>query len=107
MPISLFQKPESHLGSHRYLRDERPDRDENRRRGEVPHVLMIGLGPNIRGGMTSVIEAYLQSRLWLKYSFSWLSTYDDRGPVERLGRLLAQRSQAAERPSDEGRETDT
>lgn len=47
-------------------------------------MLMIGPGPNVRGGITSVIAAYMQSRTWQRYSFNWLSTYDDRGPIWKI-----------------------
>jgi len=54
-----------------------------RRRAEI-HVLMVGPGPNVRGGITAVIAAYRQSKIWKEYSFTWLSTYDDRGPVRKI-----------------------
>jgi glycosyltransferase involved in cell wall biosynthesis len=80
----LLQKPEPCLTLYREARDKRADRPGINRHGKIPHVLMIGLGPNVRGGITSVIEAYLQSRLWRRYSFSWLHTYDDRGPIRKI-----------------------
>ena len=45
---------------------------------------MVGPGPQVRGGITSVIAAYMQSELCQRYSLSWLSTYDDRGPIRKI-----------------------
>jgi glycosyltransferase involved in cell wall biosynthesis len=72
------------MALYREVRDKQLNRTEIRRHGRFPHVLMIGLGPNVRGGITSVIEAYLHSRLWRMYSFNWLPTYDDRGPMRKI-----------------------
>ena len=50
----------------------------------APRVLMVGPGPRVRGGVNSVIAVYQQSHLWQKYSINWLSTYDDRGPIQKI-----------------------
>ena len=62
---------------------------ERKRTGEasmrqIPCVLMVGPGPNVRGGINSVISAYQQSTMWRRYSCKWLSTYDDRSPVHKI-----------------------
>jgi glycosyltransferase involved in cell wall biosynthesis len=54
------------------------------RRAKTQHVLMVGPGPHVRGGITAVIAAYKQSQIWKDYSFTWLSTYDDRGPIRKI-----------------------
>jgi glycosyltransferase involved in cell wall biosynthesis len=52
--------------------------------GKCARVLMVGPGPNVRGGVNSVIAVFMQSKLWRRYSFHWLSTYDDRGPIRKI-----------------------
>ena len=84
MPISLFQRPEAIPASCREVLGKEPVRNERSRRVEAPHVLMVGPGPNVRGGINPVIAAYLQSQLSRRYSFNWLSTYDDRGPMRKI-----------------------
>lgn len=50
----------------------------------MPRVLMVGPGPRVRGGITSVIANYQKCRIWTEYSITWLSTYDDRGPIRKI-----------------------
>ena len=64
--------------------DSQADCTERSRRGEVPRVLIVGPGPNVRGGINSVIAAYLDSQILQRYSFEWLSTFDDRGPIRKI-----------------------
>jgi glycosyltransferase involved in cell wall biosynthesis len=64
--------------------DNQPDCTERSRRGEAPRVLMVGPGPNVRGGINSVIAAYLESKSLQMYSFEWLSTFDDRSPIRKI-----------------------
>lgn len=64
--------------------DNQPDCTERSRRGEVPRVLMVGPGPNVRGGINSVIAAYLESNLLQMHSIEWLSTFDDRSPIRKI-----------------------
>jgi glycosyltransferase involved in cell wall biosynthesis len=45
---------------------------------------MVGPGPRVRGGITAVIATFQQCRIWSEYSITWLSTYDDRGPVRKI-----------------------
>ena len=50
----------------------------------VPKVLIIGPGPTVRGGITTVIDAYRHSFLWSKYSCSWLSSYEDTSVLAKI-----------------------
>jgi glycosyltransferase involved in cell wall biosynthesis len=45
---------------------------------------MVGPGPRVRGGITAVIATFQECRIWREYSITWLSTYDDRGPVRKI-----------------------
>jgi glycosyltransferase involved in cell wall biosynthesis len=47
-------------------------------------VLMVGPGPQVRGGINSVIATLMESPLSQRYSFVWLSTYDDRGSWRKI-----------------------
>src|SRR5947209_7934885 len=79
--IPVYRKAEGRLAPQPEVQDTQPIRAEKIPHGENPRVLMVGPGPQVRGGITSVITAYMESPLCEKYSFSWLSTYDDRGPI--------------------------
>jgi len=80
----LFRQSEALLSLEPEVQEKQPHRAERIRHGENPHVLMVGPGPQVRGGITSVIAAYMQSELCQRYSLSWLSTYDDRGPIRKI-----------------------
>jgi glycosyltransferase involved in cell wall biosynthesis len=84
MAIPLFRQSEVHLALESGVQEKQPNRAQRNRHGENPRVLMVGPGPHVRGGVTSVITAYMESELWQKYSLSWLSTYDDRGPIRKI-----------------------
>ena len=84
MNISLFRQTEACLALDRETQDRQPERTKRRRYGDAPHVLMIGPGPMVRGGINSVIAALLESDLWQRYSFEWLSTFDDRSPIRKI-----------------------
>lgn len=57
-------------------------------REEIPHVLLVGPGPHGRGGINSVIAAYVESPLSQRCSFTWLSTFDNRSSVRKLMAVL-------------------
>jgi glycosyltransferase involved in cell wall biosynthesis len=76
--------PELHLALKPEVQEKQPNRAERSRHGENPHVLMVGPGPQVRGGINSKIAVYMESQLSQKYSFVWLSTYDDRGPMRKI-----------------------
>ena len=84
MTTPLFRQYEALLTLEPEVQEKRPHRPGRIRHGENPHVLMVGPGPHVRGGITSVIAAYMQSQLCQRYSFRWLSTYDDRGPIRKI-----------------------
>jgi glycosyltransferase involved in cell wall biosynthesis len=86
MPISLFQQLDANPGLHHKMQDKHQDRMDPD--GERRHVLMVGPGPNVRGGINSVIAAYMQSKLRQQYACDWLSTYDDRGPFRKIAAAL-------------------
>src|ERR1017187_3079631 len=47
-------------------------------------VLMIGPGPQVRGGINVVIQSYFESPLSQWHSIRWLSTYDDRSIIRKI-----------------------
>jgi hypothetical protein len=61
--------PELHLALKPEVQEKLPNRAERSRHGENPHVLTVGPGPQVRGGINSVIAVYMESRLSQKYSF--------------------------------------
>ncbi len=50
---------------------------------EHRRVLMLGPGPQVRGGITAVIRAYIQNGIGL-YQLEWLSTYSDRSSLRKI-----------------------
>ena len=49
-----------------------------------PQVLVVAPGPELRGGITSVVLAHQSTPTWVKFSCNWLNTYSDRGGVYKL-----------------------
>ena len=84
MLTSTVSKSDGASAVGRELRDALRRIELNGGPAREPRVLMVGPGPRVRGGITSVIAAYGQSRVWRGRSFRWLSTYDDRGPVRKI-----------------------
>jgi glycosyltransferase involved in cell wall biosynthesis len=46
-------------------------------------VLMLGPGPQVRGGITTVIRSYMQNGIG-QYQLEWLSTYSDRSSLRKI-----------------------
>jgi hypothetical protein len=45
--------PELHLALKPEVQEKQPNRAERSRHGENPHVLIVGPGPQVRGGINS------------------------------------------------------
>ncbi len=51
-------------------------------------VLVVAPSRKTRGGITAVVQAYTQTKLWNEWNCYWIETHIDRGHLHKLGYFL-------------------